>query len=591
MLKSFRTLVPRRARSERQPIQCSISSGSSLKSTPTSNFAGTGALDRGETDPSRDGGPKAPTRLPRDRNLDEHDNDLGASSKDAARSTSWIRPRNLQWQSSTTTPALLKRRSRTENPPSLPTGRPQSSRGSSQPGTRSPIHKTGIHARSSSNVPAHPGFDSVEALRDILEAYRRDEDSTSAVSAIRWNPQLAHYFSTPAFSELRILRKFAESRHYQYSIELVRVAEAMDLELEDAFLQICDGLWSRKAWSLLREVAEEALSKCKPNPRWLEWSALASIKLGNSQLQEAILSDFASLGCTPPPSVYRGLFVAALESGDVPQAEHILELVCDSGHPSSPLVDELDKAPRSHLPRIESKILAMLPSVEKAEFQVGVLNAMIRRHLTGTWERIEDVFHLLSFFIPETLVLFKAALDLGERSTAIFAQPNSTPAPLSFLPELLIPTEATFNIFARYCATKQNIDGTVFLLHSMAFLEHSPATLVLALIVSACCEAHRPGLAIELVAGICDPAVTPLGMFKELHPHAFSDPASVLHRIHLRNSKEVTVFNALIRSLRTHQGRDVGDQVLRIMELNGVSPDRETMQLFKGKPKFWRDNR
>ncbi|KAF6744875.1 hypothetical protein DFP72DRAFT_1176620 [Ephemerocybe angulata] len=586
MLKSFRTLVPRRARSERQPIQCSISSGSSLKSTPTSNFAGAGALDHGETGPS---GPKAPTRIPRDRNLDEHDNDLGASRKDAERSTSWIRPRNLQWHSSTTTPALLKRRSRTENPQSLPTARPQSSRSSSQPGTGSPMHTTGIQARSSSNVSARLGFDSVEALRDILEAYRRDEDSTSAVSAIRRNPQLAHYFSTPTFSELKILHKFAESRHYQYSIESVRLAEAMDLELEDAFLQICRGLSSRKAWSLLREVAEEALSKCKPDPCWLGWSALASIKLGNTQVQETILGDFASIGYKPTISIYRGLFLAALESGDVPRAEHIIELVGDSGYSYANLVDELYKVPReTHvLRRIESKILAMLPSVETAESQVGVLNAMMERYLLC--ERIEDVFHLLPFFIPETLVLFKAALDLSERSTAIFAQPNSTPAPLSLLPELLLPTELTFNIFARYCATKQNVDGAVLLLHSMTFLEHSPSTLVLAFIVSACCEAHRPGLAIELVAGICDPAVTPLGMFKELHPQAFSDPASVLHRIHLRG-KEVTVFNALIRSLRRHQGRDVGDQLLRIMELNGVSPDIETMQLFKGKRKIWKGN-
>ncbi|KAF5337167.1 hypothetical protein D9611_003275 [Ephemerocybe angulata] len=456
--------------------------------------------------------------------------------------------------------------------------------------------RTGILSPANAHAPSHalsttgtrcvstwkrPKYLEIESerlkqLQSILKSWREDGDTATAVRAIQ---------------SLRFLhtRFFHGEQLHTFILELVGRKDAMDEYIPDIirfgsimggtlrpyhFESICLFLLKENRWALLQQVAREGLIGQGPSQNMLNLHARSSMEMEDYSWLETILDDFAAADIEPNLLTFRLTITGALRNRDLARAQHTLEAMERYGHSRDASLDALVARTYHHIgadDRVEEMALSGISTLPERT-QVGILNSLMLAHLKqGATHR---VLRLLSLFEPKSVEIFSSVLHGSGGGQEMDDQPTG----LQSLPQPPIPNASTFAIFMHHCALQhRDLSGALQLLQCMISLGIPPSERVIAALVEASFQYGRPELAIQLAAGVSDPATTPMQVFEELYPGSFSGQRFEVHVPGLKPS--AALFNALFRNILEDKGLAAANKVFAVMRSNKVQPNEKTLDL------------
>ncbi|KAJ3547578.1 hypothetical protein NMY22_g1593 [Coprinellus aureogranulatus] len=413
----------------------------------------------------------------------------------------------------------------------------------------------------------------LQRLQTIL---RKHPNKHKAVRAIQGDRQLAEYFTRPSSIQSAI-RQMCGSSTPEYVVDLVDLSNLMGYTVDrPAFEMLCVQASTSRNWNLVLKLADKGVSETGASEQLLWWRYRALAYKLNFRWLHTVLQDFAEAGIHPTRMTFHLMLTAALQNLDVAQAQHVIKIMKEHGVPpdatTHTLIARLHRKVGSD-DNVEENAIASLHEVAPS-YQVAALNSLIRRHMENG--AVQRAVRLLSLFAPESVETIIEVL-YGSGGAGEMADPTSYPEPLPNPPR----ADATlYAVFITWCSHKRNLSGALQLLQSMitSGIPMSESTIVS--LVETCFTCRRPDLAIQLVAGVCDPTTTPSTLFLPLHPEPWPEHRFEIHVPDMQPTQRV--FNALLRGVLQYHGLSGAKHVLHIMEKNGVFPNRTTLTFLLG---------
>lgn len=415
--------------------------------------------------------------------------------------------------------------------------------------------------------------DKFEKLCHIL---RNERHRGTTIRLIRKDPILAMYFYQQG-RLVRLLLQTCRPATARYVPTLIDVATSMGYGVRRFYLEmLCSRAADFKDWDLVLELAERAIQKHKATTQFLWWRYRAHTQKLNFRWLRTALDEYAEAGIRPDRKIFHLMLTAALYNLDIAQAQRIVEQMKQHGVKPNEFTHTL--IARLHLrvgadDAVEENAISALRKVTP-EYQTAALTTLIQGHMkNGT---IHRALRLLSLFTPESVETIIEVLS-GNAGGVETADSSSYPEPLSNPPDA---DASTYAIFILWCSHNRNLSGALQLLQGMITSGIQMTERTITALIETCFTCGRPDLAVQLVAGLCNPTTTRPAMFLPLHPEPWPEHRFEIHVPDMRPSERV--FNALLRGALQYFGLEGAKHVLHIMEKNNVLPNRTTLHLLLG---------
>lgn len=413
----------------------------------------------------------------------------------------------------------------------------------------------------------------LQRLRYIL---RKEGDMDTVIRFIQDDPRLAEYFTHP--SDIGVLfRQMCDSSTAQYVVNLIDVANAMGFTVPySTFDALCARAFGRREWDVLLALAEKGIEETGVSEQLLCWRFRALTQKLDFRWLRTALDDLTEAGIQPSRKTFHLMLSAALYNVDIAQAQRIVELMKEHGvapdASTHTLIARLHRKVGSD-DTVEDNVISALREVPHSE-QTAALNSLIQGHMES--HAIHRALPLLSLFAPESVETIIEVLS-GSVGGGHTADASSYPEPL---PNPPVADAATYAIFMLWCSHNRNLSGALQLLQAMITSGIPMTERTVTALVETCFTCGRPDLAVQLVAGVCDPATTPSRMFLPLHPEPWPEQRFEIHVPDMQPTERV--FNALLRGTLQYYGLNGAKHVLHIMAKNEVLPNRTTVFLILG---------
>ncbi|KAF6752612.1 hypothetical protein DFP72DRAFT_904197 [Ephemerocybe angulata] len=99
--------------------------------------------------------------------------------------------------------------------------------------------------------------------------------------------------------------------------------------MKEAFRCLAEG----GSWAFIQEVTRAGMARVGPTASLLNWQARASLELGEYDMVDAVVEEFARTGIKPPRTTFHILLRVALEKADLARFFRTLEVMGDHGYP------------------------------------------------------------------------------------------------------------------------------------------------------------------------------------------------------------------------------------------------------------------
>ncbi|KAJ7293687.1 hypothetical protein C8J57DRAFT_1704373 [Mycena rebaudengoi] len=395
----------------------------------------------------------------------------------------------------------------------------------------------------------------------LFALFLQTPDDTVVLKQVQASPHLRNYL-LDARQILDLLKDLASSRDPRNALRALLFAQRLGCKVKDnAYEAIAHILAAAKRWDMLLAVISGE-KKCP-------WEAI----LPDYRALHGILDEFEQCNFKPSRRTFHLVITGHIRNHDLEKAKECLQKMEAAGWPADASTHALVGTLYQSLgpdEQVKQRTLEAIPYVASAS-ATAAMNSLLQLRLRI--HDLEQVFYLLSIFDQSKVSALVSILAASRTRQGDETIPTGKAKPS--LGGGVAPDAITFAMFIDHFARYPDLPSCLAVLDHMLVVGIPPTVRTITSLIRAYCFVGHGGMAVRIVAAMCDSEKTPPEMFQGLpSPTAYELPLDI-SGIPI----SVQIFNTLLRAvLRTH-GLPTAHIILSIMRANSVEPDSTTQEI------------
>ncbi|KAF8922428.1 hypothetical protein CPB85DRAFT_1247430 [Mucidula mucida] len=407
------------------------------------------------------------------------------------------------------------------------------------------------------------------ASTDVALAYAslvlfilRGSDLEQLRARAQETPDLMRCLSEP--TQARLLAEEVSLRCPHQTPLLLRLALLLDCPIKkNVYECTTHHLSMQKDWETVLSVFSIAKGQRQLTIRTLNWYTNALIHLRKYTLIHGVLAEYFSANIAPNRRTYQLLIAAYIRNRDLHRAHHTLQAMEASGIPADASSHAAISIPYHNFgsnPQIQNHTLSILDQLPP-RVATSILNSLLKLRLEGN--DIVGAKQLLSRYRKHQIL------------PIIYAISGYLPANDMHSVDTGVDADAgTYARIINLLADQRRLSDAVELTMAMQSVAISSSPDVVAALIHAYFSTGNPDGAIGLTYIMCGGNHREL--FQELSPNALNaqlpfEPKGM--------HPTIQVFNTLFRGILSTHGLDGVVPVLRIMDLEAIKPNMQTLTI------------
>ncbi|KAJ6610104.1 hypothetical protein B0H10DRAFT_447467 [Mycena sp. CBHHK59/15] len=408
----------------------------------------------------------------------------------------------------------------------------------------------------------------------LFELFQTKLRNPAILEQVHASPILLQYLLDP--EQVRdLLHDLASSKNPYSAYRALNFARKLGCQLkQNAYEAIAYRLAAAKQWDLiLTMVSSGKTSTGKTTSRLLNWRALALLESRHFADLDRIVDEFEENGFKPSRRTFHLVISGHIRNHDLARAKEWLQKMELAGFQQDASTHALVGTLYQHIgpdEQVKERALASIPHISSSS-ATAMMNSLMRLRLRI--HDLDEVLYLLSAF-DQSKVGSLSSMMAASRTQRGDTPKNATER-VRILSDPVAPDATTFAMFIDYYEGHPDLPRALAVVEHMSVAGIDPTTRTVTSLIRACFSAGHGGMAVRLVASICDAQTTLPEMFENL-------PSPTEYHLPFDTSgiqPTPQIFNTLLRGvLRTH-GLPSAHSVFRLMGANHLKPDSTTSEI------------
>uniref|UniRef100_A0A0W0G2L1 Pentatricopeptide repeat-containing protein n=1 Tax=Moniliophthora roreri TaxID=221103 RepID=A0A0W0G2L1_MONRR len=437
-------------------------------------------------------------------------------------------------------------------------------------------HQSGAHAtgpnlleiKDTAQTPKLHPYLPIELLSSLLS---QSPDDKAALARIRAAPSLLRHLV-----DRNDARKLAEAISHSpaphHAIRVLRLGHIVGGEYkQNAYETVAYQLAELNRWDLVLSVVSLGREHTqKTTTRLLNWRVRALVELDRHDVLREVLAEFREHQLQPNRRTFHLLISGCIRNRDLDGAKALLQKMEKAGIPtdaSTHVIIIRYYRTFGFNPTIHEHTLQVLPDIGEAAAAV-ILNSLIQLRLDAG--DVKGSLEILSLFNYTAVApILKIVSGVVSRQDG-----GDSSLPDTMNSKSLLPNAETYSIFINYLTSKRELSRAVDVFSAFSSQGIMPTAETVTSLIHLLFASSQGATALKMVADMCKSHST-LYSFSSLLPmdSAIEPPLNTA-----RIAPTTRVFNALLKGLLKTSGIDCIEIMLRIMRVNGISPNASTVE-------------